>query len=113
MLNKPKYISPREAKAEREAAHAQSIDAQIEMGFQIGERVRVRDSPDMPFLQGVVQKIRHDGMTGFDTSSGRCSVQLEDGRGPFSIKPGNLVQEVKAKKEKSNSNKTKKKKKKK
>ena len=61
MLNKPTYISPREAKAEREAAHAQSIDAQIEMEFQVGERVRVRDSPDKPFLQGVVQKIRHDG----------------------------------------------------
>ena len=61
MLNKPIYNSPRDCKAEREAAHAESIDAQVQMGLQVGERVSVRDSPDKPFLQGVVQKIRHDG----------------------------------------------------
>ena len=51
----------------------------------IGTRVELRfkSKPDLNGQRGVV--------TAFIASSGRCSVQLEDGRGPFTIEPGNLV----------------------
>jgi hypothetical protein len=31
-------------------------------------------------------------VVGFDAASGRCEVKLEDGRGPFKLKPENLKQ---------------------
>ena len=51
----------------------------------IGTRVelRFRSKPELNGQRGVV--------TAFTASSGRCSVELEDGRGPFNIKPENLV----------------------
>ena len=50
--------------------------------------------PELNGQRGVV--------TDFDASSGRCSVQLEDGRGPYKIKPENLemVTEKREKKKK-------------
>ena len=74
-------------------------------------------------LRGLQAKPELNGqrgvVTGFDASSGRCSVQLEDGRGPYKIKPENLevVKEMNKKsttkgKEKKHEKKKKKKKKK-
>ena len=61
--------------------------------------------PELNGQRGVV--------TGFDASNGRCSVQLEDGRGPYNIKPENLeVVTVEEKREKTKATKGKKKKKK-
>ena len=39
-------------------------------------------NPELNGLRGVV--------TGFDTLTTRCLVQLEDGRGPLKVKPENL-----------------------
>ena len=50
-----------------------------------GARVRVHGIVAKPELNG-----QRGVVTGFDASSGRCSVQLEDGRGPYKIKPENL-----------------------
>ena len=58
--------------------------------------------PELNGQRGVV--------TGFDASSGRCSVQLEDGRGPYKIKPGNLEEVVVVVTENKKKTKTKKKK---
>ena len=46
----------------------------------------LQSKPELNGQRGVV--------TGFDVSTRRCSVQLEDGRGPFSIKPANLAKVV-------------------
>ena len=45
----------------------------------------LKAKPELNGQRGVV--------TGFDASTGRCSVQLEDGRGPYNIKPENLAME--------------------
>ena len=68
------------------------------MQIPIGTDVHLRGLQAKPELNG-----QRGVVTGFDASTGRCSVQLKDGRGPFSIKPGNLAKvtgEEKTKKEK-------------
>ena len=55
----------------------------------IGTNVQLRGLQAKPELNG-----QRGVVTGFDASSGRCSVQLEDGRGPYKIKPENLEEEV-------------------
>ena len=68
-------------------------------------------------LRGLQAKPELNGqrgvVTGFDASSGRCSVQLEDGRGPYKIKPGNLEAVLVTEKKKEAKTKAKKKEKKK
>ena len=49
----------------------------------------LKAKPELNGQRGVV--------TGFDAPNGRCSVQLEDGRGPYKIKPGNLGVETEKK----------------
>ena len=51
----------------------------------IGTTVQLRGHKSKPELNG-----QRGVVTGFDASSGRCSVQLEDGRGPYKIKLENL-----------------------
>ena len=51
----------------------------------IGTNVQLRGLQAKPELNG-----QRGVVTGFEASSGRCSVQLEDGRGPYKIKPENL-----------------------
>ena len=53
--------------------------------ISIGTRVQLRGLKAKPELNG-----QRGVVTGFDASNGRCSVQLEDGRGPYNIKPENL-----------------------
>ena len=55
--------------------------------------VRMRGLQAKPELNG-----QRGVVTDFDASSGRCSVQLEDGRGPYKIKPENLEEVVTTKK---------------
>ena len=55
----------------------------------ISTTVRLRGLQVKPELNG-----QRGVVTDFDASSGRCSVQLEDGRGPYKIKPENLEEEV-------------------
>ena len=55
----------------------------------IGTDVQLRGLQAKPELNG-----QRGVLTGFDASTGRCSVQLEDGGGPFSIKPANLAEVV-------------------
>ena len=56
----------------------------------------LKAKPELNGQRGVV--------TGFDASSGRCSVQLEDGRGPYKIKPENLEEEVMVEKKEAKTN---------
>ena len=58
-----------------------------------GTHVELRCLQAKPELNG-----QRGVVTGFDASSGRCSVQLEDGRGPYKIKPENLEGVVTTKK---------------
>ena len=51
----------------------------------IGTNVQLRGLQAKPELNG-----QRGVVTGFEASTGRCSVQLEDGRGPYKIKPENL-----------------------
>ena len=76
-----------------EAAEAAEAQAAASSPIPVGTKVELQGlqaKPELNSQRGVV--------TGFDASTGRCSVQLEDGRGPFSIKPANLA-EVKMTKE--------------
>ena len=57
--------------------------------ISIATTVRMRGLQAKPELNG-----QRGVVTGFDASSGRCSVQLEDGRGPYKIKPENLEEVV-------------------
>ena len=76
------------------------------MPIPIATSVQLRGLRAKPELNGQLAVV-----TGFDASSGRCSVQLEDGRGPYKIKPENL-EVVTEKREKKKATKGKKKKKK-
>ena len=59
----------------------------------IGTNVQLRGLQAKPELNG-----QRGVVTGFIASAGRCSVQLEDGRGPFNIKLKNLEVVVSEKK---------------
>ena len=52
----------------------------------MGTDVHLRGLQAKPELNG-----QRGVVTGFVACTGRCSVQLEGGRGPFNIKPDNLV----------------------
>ena len=51
----------------------------------IGSHVELRGLNAKPELNG-----QRGVVAGFDAVSGRCKVKLNDGRGPFSLKPENL-----------------------
>ena len=51
----------------------------------IGTRVELHGLKAKPELNG-----QRGVVAGFDAASGRCKVKLEDGRGPFKLKVGNL-----------------------
>ena len=51
----------------------------------IGTRVELHGLKAKPELNG-----QRGVVVGFDAASGRCKVELEDGRGPFKLKVGNL-----------------------
>ena len=51
----------------------------------IGTRVELHGLKAKPELNG-----QRGVVAGFDAASGRCKVKLEDGRGPFKLKMGNL-----------------------
>ena len=61
--------------------------------ISIGTDVQLRGLQAKPELNG-----QRGVVTGFIASAGRCSVQLEDGRGPFNIKLKNLEVVVSEKK---------------
>ena len=54
--------------------------------IEIGSKVELRGLQAKPELNG-----QRGVVTGFDAASGRCKVLLEDGRGPFRFKPGNIA----------------------
>ena len=54
----------------------------------IGTNVQLRGLQAKPELNG-----QRGVVTAFVASTGRCSVQLENGRGPYNIKPENLTME--------------------
>ena len=53
--------------------------------ISIGTRVELHGLKAKPELNG-----QRGVVAGFDAASGRCKVELEDGRGPFKLKVGNL-----------------------
>ena len=53
--------------------------------ISIGTRVELHGLKAKPELNG-----QRGVVAGFDAASGRCKVKLEDGRGPFKLKVGNL-----------------------
>ena len=71
------------------AAVSSTSSPQSPPPLPIRTNVQLRGLKAKPELNG-----QRGVVTGFDASSGRCSVQLEDGRGPFSIKPANLAEVV-------------------
>ena len=70
-----------QAAAAAESSPSSSPSSPIPIGTKVQLR-GLQAKPELNGLRGVV--------TGFDASNGRCSVQLEDGRGPYKIKPENL-----------------------
>ncbi len=80
----------REAIAEYGAAGVQQLEQKLNAAaaaspIPIGDSVtliRLKGKPELNGQRGVVAR--------FDPASGRCQVKLEDGRGPFNIKPENL-----------------------
>ena len=71
--------------AAREGSESTPLSSPPLPSILVGARVELhglRAKPELNGQRGVV--------TDFDASTGRCSVQLEDGRGPYNIKPGNL-----------------------
>ena len=88
-------------------AEAQGIEqatAAIQQVLQFQRQQQAAPAPPPPpppipitttvHLRGLQAKPELNGQRGvvtfFDASSGRCTVQLEDGRGPYKVKPGNL-----------------------
>ena len=55
----------------------------------IGTRVELHGLKAKPELNG-----QRGVVVGFDAASGRCKVKLEDGRGPFKLKVGNLLKKA-------------------
>ena len=59
------------------------------LSLSIGERVQVRGLQAKPEFNG-----QYGFVVGFVAETGRCEVELEDGRGPFKLKPGNLSRAI-------------------
>ena len=77
---------------QRSARHISS-KTDVEQAIAVGEvaaNIPIGTRVEVHGLNAKKQKRQRGEVVGFDASSGRCEVKLDDGRGPYRLKPENL-----------------------